>query len=74
MREGGESRAEEASDEVEFDAGIVEHVVVVTSLIEGYSVGREDVVAMLRRIVRQRSILGESRRDYVVRWLTQHPP
>ncbi len=61
-------------DESEFDAGIVEHVRVVTSLIEGFDVSREEVVAMLQKTVRQRRIVREKHLDYVLRWLVEHPP
>ncbi len=74
-----EFEPEEASeeiepDEIEFDTEIVTHIVMVTSLIEGFAVGRRQVVAMLRQMVRQHSIFRESRHDYLVRWLTNHPP
>lgn len=61
-------------DENEFDAEIVEHVRVVTSLIEGVEVRREEIVAMLRKTVRQRGIVREKHLDYVLRWLVEHPP
>ena len=61
-------------DEVRLDAEIVEHVRVVTSLIEGVEVSREEVLAMLERAVRQRRIGRERRIDYVLRWLEEHPP
>ena len=63
-----------APDKVGFDAGIVEHVRVVTSLIEGFEVSREEVLEMLGRTVRQHSIGRERRIDYVVRWLAEHFP
>jgi hypothetical protein len=61
-------------DKLRFEAGIVEHVRVVTSLIEGVEVSREEVLAMLERAVRQRRIGRERRIDYVLRWLEEHPP
>lgn len=61
-------------DAIEFDAGIVEHVRVVTSLIEGFDVSREEVLAMLEKTVRQRRIARERRLDYVLRWLAEHFP
>ena len=61
-------------DETQFAPGIVEHVRMVASLIEGFEVSRKEVVAMLEKTRRQRSILRESRRDYVVRWLSEHSP
>ncbi len=71
-----EVEPEEASepDEIEFNSEIVTHIVMVTSLIEGFAVSRRQVVTMLRQMVRQHSIFRESRHDYLVRWLTEHPP
>lgn len=62
------------SGAIEFDAAIVAHVRVVVSLIEGFVVSREEVVAMLERTVRQHRIVRERRIDYVLRWLAEHPP
>lgn len=61
-------------DDVVFDAEIVEHVRVVTTLIEGFAVSREDVIEMLKRAVRQRSIARQRRIDYVLQWLAEHGP
>jgi hypothetical protein len=61
-------------EEMGFDATIVEHVRVVVSLVEGFRVSRGEVLGMLRRTLRQRSILEEGRIDYVLRWLREHPP
>lgn len=70
-----EERSASALPEViELNPGIVEHVRVVTSLIEGFAVSRQEVVAMLEKAVRQRSMVGERRVDYVLRWLAEHPP
>lgn len=65
---------ETGAGEIPFPAGIVEHVRVVTSLIEGVEVSREEVVTMLDRVVRQRRFVRERRRDYVLRWLAEHSP
>jgi hypothetical protein len=69
-----QSGARAELDETEFDAEIVEHVQLVTSLIEGFEVSREEVVAMLSKTVRQRRIVREKHLDYVLRWLVEHPP
>jgi hypothetical protein len=63
-----------ATDGPVLDAGIVDHVRVVVSLIEGFPVSREEVVAMLREVWRQRRMVRERRIDYVLRWLGEHPP
>ena len=66
--------AETGAGETRFPAGIVEHVRVVTSLIEGVEVSREEVVTMLEKVVRQRRFVRERRRDYVLHWLAEHSP
>jgi len=53
---------------------MVEHVRLVTSLIEGFEVSREEVREMLARTVRQRSMRRERWVDYVLRWLAEHSP
>ena len=60
--------------DIEFDAGVVDYLRVVTSLIEGRPVSREEVVGMLRPAVRQHSLARERRIDYVVRRLKEEPP
>ena len=68
-------RTERAESEgTALDAGVVEHVRVVTSLIEGRRVGRDEILEMLRRVMRQHSIARERRVDYVVRTLKEEPP
>ncbi len=58
----------------EFDAHMVEYLRLTTRLIEGRAVSREEVLEMLRRVVRQHSMGRERRMDYVVRHLNKHPP
>jgi hypothetical protein len=67
-------RESEESEGTGFDGGLLEHVRVVTSLIEGRRVGRDEIVELLRRVMRQRSIVRERRVDYVVRTLKEEPP
>lgn len=52
---------------------MVEHVRMVTSLIEGRKVSREEILQMLDRAVRQHSIGRERRVDYIVRHMKEHP-
>jgi hypothetical protein len=59
---------------IEFDAGIVEYVRGVTSLIEGRRVSQEEILKMLRRTMRQHSLGRERRIHYVVRTLKEKPP
>jgi len=69
---GEEATGEES--EATFAVGIVEHVRVVTSLIEGFEVSREEVVEMLARILRQPRMARERRIDQAVRRLAREPP
>jgi len=62
------------SEETGLDAGVVEHVRVVTSLIEGRRVGRDEILEMLRRVMRQHSFAPERRVDYALRTLKEEPP
>jgi hypothetical protein len=62
------------AEETGFDAVIVDHVVLVVRLVEGFAVSREEVLGMLRRPLRQHRMSGERRIDYVLRWLAEHPP
>ncbi len=52
---------------------MVAHVRMVTSLIEGRLVSREEILQMLERAVRQHSMGRERRVDYVMRTLKEHP-
>ena len=53
---------------------IVEYVRLVTSLIEGRTVGLAEVVQMLRRVLRQHSMVRRRRRDKMVAGLHERPP
>jgi len=57
-----------------FDASMVFYVQMVTSLIEGRRVGRQEILAMLARAVRQHSMVRDRRIDYVLRYLKAHAP
>jgi hypothetical protein len=61
-------------EDVEFDAGMVTHVRIVTRLIEGRPVSRDEIIEMLKRILRQHSIWRERRIDYVLRSLKEDRP
>jgi len=72
---GDGGQPEEAPLEgLELQAGVVEYVRVVTSLVEGRGVSLEEVLEMLRRSVRQRSLARERRIDYALRTLKEKPP
>ena len=53
---------------------ILPYVLMVTSIIERRAISRDELVAALRKRMRQRSIGGQARREYVLRYLNQHPP
>jgi hypothetical protein len=46
----------------------------VASLLEGRTIGREELLHTLRKSLRQRSFDRLRRREYVLRFLNQHPP
>jgi len=47
---------------------------MVTSLIEGRRISMEELLNMLKRSMRQRSMYRTSRIDYVLSYLNKHPP
>jgi hypothetical protein len=53
---------------------VLPHVLMVARVIERRTVSRQELLAALRKAVRQRSIGGRFRREYVLRYLNQHPP
>ncbi len=63
-----------ANEELQFDAGMVKYVQLVTSLIEGRQVSRDEILQMLRRVVRQRSLDPDRRVAYRLRHLNEKPP
>ena len=69
--------AEELSgdiDEAGFDKGMVSHVRMVTSLIEGRRVPRIEILQMLARCLRQHSMARQTRTEYNVQYLNENPP
>ena len=50
------------------------YLAMVASIIEGRSIGREELLHTLRESMRQRSFDKLSRREYVLRFYDQHPP
>jgi hypothetical protein len=53
---------------------LLSYLVMVTSLLERRQIGREELLDLLRSSLRQRSINRLARREYVLRYLQQHPP
>jgi len=64
-----EAMAEESSNE-----SIIEHVRMVTSMIEGREVSLEEVREMLKKKERQRSLTRQRRVDYPTQELNKDPP
>ena len=50
------------------------YLAMVTSLIEGRTIGADELLNLLLRSMRQRSFDRLPRREYVLRFLKQHPP
>jgi hypothetical protein len=63
-----------SNEEMQFDAGMVTYVQLVTSLIESRQVSRDEILQMLRRVMRQRSLDTDRRIDYRLRHLNEKPP
>lgn len=55
-------------------APIIEHVRMVTSLIEGRSVSLDEIQEMLKQKARQHSLMRRRRVDYIVQQLNKDPP
>jgi hypothetical protein len=53
---------------------VLPYVRMVVSVLEGRTIGREQLLVALRKRIRQRSIGRLSRREYVLHYLQQHPP
>jgi hypothetical protein len=53
---------------------ILPYARMVASLIEGRTVGQDELVEALLETMRQRSIDRQTRSQYVLRFLHQHPP
>ena len=69
-----EARQDPALEEYCFDAHIVGYVRMVTSLVEGRRVSLVEILEMLARVVRQRSMERGRRIDYVLRHLMKNAP
>ena len=53
---------------------LVEYVRRVVSLIEGRPVSRAEILEVLRRVLRQRSMSRQRQIDHTFAWLNEHPP
>jgi hypothetical protein len=53
---------------------MLEHVRMVSSLIEGRQVSRREILEMLERVLRQHSMCRRTKVEQTVAWLNEHPP
>jgi hypothetical protein len=53
---------------------LLPYLAMVATVIEGRTIGPRQLLAILRRSMRQRSFDRLPRREYVLRFLDQHPP
>ena len=57
-----------------YTPSMVAYLVVVISLIEGRRVERKEILEMLRRALRQRSMVRQRRVEHSAAWLNEIPP
>lgn len=60
--------------EGKWNVQIVEHVRMVTSLVEERKVSLDETLKMLAKVLRQHSIGRGKRIEYIVRYLNKSPP
>ena len=53
---------------------LLPYLAMVVSVIEGRTISRQELLHVLLRSLRQRSFDRLPRREYVLRFLNQHPP
>jgi len=53
---------------------LLPYVGMIVSLLEGLRLGRQELLQLLLESLRQHSIAYQTRTDYVLRFLHQHPP
>ena len=56
------------------NSSVLSYLAMVASVIEARAISREELLHVLRRSMRQRSFDRLPRREYVLRFLNQHPP
>jgi hypothetical protein len=56
------------------NSSMLPYLATVASVIEGRSIGVAELLRVLQRSMRQRSFDRLPRREYVLRFLNQHPP
>lgn len=65
---------EEVAPQVRWNEPIIEHVRMVSSLIEGRRVSRDEILEMLSEFLRQHSMVSRSKINHIVWQLNQNPP
>ena len=73
----GDRKEEAAGGEVDpaaWSEPVEEHVPVVVSLIERRPVSREEIRALLTKVLRQHRMGRRRKIDQTVAWLNEHPP
>jgi hypothetical protein len=53
---------------------VLPYALMVASVIERRTISRDELITALRKRMRQRSMGVQPRREYVLRYLNQHPP
>ena len=53
---------------------ILPYVRMLVSVLEGRTISHEELIATLRKRIRQSSLGRLSRREYILHYLNQHPP
>jgi hypothetical protein len=56
------------------DSPILPYLAMVATVIEGRTIRADELLSLLLRSMRQRSFDKLPRREYVLRFLDQHPP
>jgi hypothetical protein len=74
-RRPGKTPDQEPTPEADaLKAAVVSHVRMAASLIEGRQVSLREIVELLRRVLRQRRLVGRRRIDYLVDHLNKASP
>ena len=56
------------------NSSMLSYLAMVASIVERHTISRDELLHALRRSMRQRSFDRLPRREYVLRFLNQHPP
>ena len=56
------------------NSSMLPYLAMVAGVIEGRSIGAEELLHVLQQTMRQRSFDRLPRREYALRFLNQHPP